>query len=717
MAQVSVLLPLPLAGTYDYSVPSELTVDVGDFVRVPLGRRSIIGVVWGEASTPLDATRLKDIEEVLDAPPLPEIVRRFVDWVADYTVHPPGTVLKMTMSIPEALRPPRTARGYVLAEDAEMIRLTAARRRVLAVLADSPPRTRAELAQEAGVTPGVIDGLVEAAALTAVPLAEPSQEVPELARAPVLSEDQACAATHLCAAVNNGFSATLLDGVPGSGKTEVYFEAVGQALQAGRQVLVMLPEIALGAQWLRRFTERFGCEPGVWHSDVRRAEKQRTWRAVADGRQRVVVGARSALFLPFPNLGLIVVDEEHDPSYKQDDGVFYHARDMAIVRARIGDCAIVLASATPSLESLINARGGRYSRVHLPQRHAGAEMPRIELVDLRAERPPTGAWLSPRLRAALDATVAAGRQAMLFLNRRGYAPLTLCRNCGYRFNCPSCSAWLVEHRATGRLSCHHCGYATRLPNACPACGAENALAACGPGVERLAEEVTAILPQARVAIAASDTLPGPKAVADLVDRIQAGTVDIVIGTQVVAKGHHFPGLTTVGVVDADLGLSGGDLRAGERTFQLLYQVAGRAGRAEHPGTVFIQTCQPEHILMQALKAGDRDAFYAAEEAARAGAAMPPFGRLAAVIVSGPDERAVDLAARAIAAAAPYREGMRILGPTPAPLAMLRGRHRRRFLMHGETRGRLSEIVRAWLAPIKTSSGVRVQIDIDPLSFL
>ncbi|MGD9741432.1 MAG: primosomal protein N', partial [Dongiaceae bacterium] len=475
-------------------------------------------------------------------------------------------------------------------------------------------------------------------------------------------------------------------------------------------------EIALSPQWLQRFERRFGVRPAEWHSDLRSSERRTAWRAVAEGKARLVVGARSALFLPFPELGLIVVDEEHESAFKQEDGVVYQARDMAVVRGHLSGFPVLLVSATPSLETVQNVEAGRYRALHLPERHGGAALPRIEAVDLRKDKPPRQSWLSGTLRDALAETLAAGEQALLFLNRRGYAPLTLCRSCGHRLQCPNCSAWLVEHRYRGRLQCHHCGYAASLPPSCPACAAEQSFAACGPGVERLAEEVAALYPAARTALMTSDTVMGPLAAEAIVEAVARHEIDLLIGTQIVAKGHHFPMLTLVGVVDADLGLAGGDLRAAERTYQLLHQVAGRAGREERPGRVLLQTYDPANPVMQALIAGDRDRFLAEEAEDRRRAAMPPFGRLAALIVSGSDADAVDGLAAELARRAPQGEGVEVLGPAPAPMALLRGRHRRRFLLKCRRDRQPQPLIREWLRPVRLRGDLRLQIDIDPYSF-
>ena len=726
LKRVSVLLPLPLAGPYDYLAPEDIAAELvpGAIVAVPLGKKERVGVVWDREEAEGDEVplaKLKEVIGVMPAAPLSDVQRKFVDWVASYTLTPPGAVLKMVLSVPDALDAPTPVTAYKRVDswnDADL-RLTPARARVMKVLADGPPRVAAELAREAGVGTSVIHGLVAAGALEAVALSQPSPfDVPDLTMSrPVLSPDQAEVARDLIEKTKaNAYSATLLDGVTGSGKTEVYFEAIAAALEEGKQALVLLPEIALSAQWFARFKARFGASPAIWHSEVTPARRRATWRAVADGSARVVVGARSALFLPFQDLGVIIIDEEHDGSFKQEEGVLYSARDMAVVRAHLGEIPVVLVSATPSLETLVNAQGGRYAHLHLADRHGGASLPDVELVDLRKDPPPRGQWLSPILHKRLADTLASGGQAMLFLNRRGYAPLTLCRTCGYRIQCPNCTAWMVEHRGRARLECHHCGYAMKLPDVCPSCQDKNSWAACGPGVERLAEEAAQLFPDARRAVMASDTLTTPHAAEELVRQVTAHEIDLLIGTQVVAKGHHFPGLTLVGVVDADLGLAGGDLRAGERTFQLLTQVAGRAGRAGKPGHVCLQTYAPEHPVMQALARGARDAFMAAEADSREAAGMPPYGRLAALILSGPDAGAVDAHARKLARAAPADPALRVLGPAPAPLSLLRGRHRRRFLLRAPKKFALQSAIRRWLAAVPEPANVRVQVDMDPYSF-
>ncbi len=724
-----VLLPYPFAGPFDYRVPEGMEMPApGALVVVPLNRRAELGVVWDPDARPgagaaklVAETRLKPVDAVLDAPPMPATLRRFVDWVAGYTLSPPGLVLAMALRVNPVAPMAAPATGWRVADTPPAeARLTPARSRVLAVLADGDARTAPELARLSAVGLGVVRGMADAGLLVPAPMPmAPLFPRPDPdAAPPVLSPAQADAAAALQAKVREGsFSATLLDGVTGSGKTEVYAEAVAEALRGGRQVLVLLPEIALSSQWLERFERRFGAPPAIWHSEIGSKRRRATWHAVAGGEARVVVGARSALFLPFAELGLIVVDEEHETAFKQEEGVIYHARDMAVVRARLSDAAVVLVSATPSLETVANVEAGRYAHLTLPARHGGATLPTVELLDLRNHRPDRGRFLAAPLVAAIADTIARGEQAMLFLNRRGYAPMTLCRACGHRLACPNCTAWLVEHRARGILACHHCDHREPIPPTCPVCGAADTLAAIGPGIERITEEARALLPEARTLVMASDTLPGPGAAADAARRIADREIDLVIGTQIVAKGWHFPHLTLVGVVDADLGLAGGDLRASERTVQLLHQVGGRAGRAAHPGRVVLQTYAPEHPVMQALLSNDLARFMREEADARRPGFWPPYGRLAALIVSADDGGEADATAAALGRAAPAGEGIVVLGPAPAPFAILRGRHRRRLLLRTWRSVAVQKLLQEWLARVTPGRGVRIDVDVDPVSFL
>jgi primosomal protein N' (replication factor Y) len=718
--KVSVQFPLPLPEPFDYRAPRSLGIEPGMHVIAPIGTRLVRGVVWAVERDHPGCANLKAIEELLPGAALPEISRAFVDWAAKYLVRPPGDLLRMVARSPEALLPPPT--HIVLAPTGELPpKLTDARRRVLEE-AGKEQVSAAELARRAETSSAVVKGLVDCGALTKLEISEdPPFPPPDLARAgKALSDIQHAAAEQMRAFVREGgFHVSLLDGVTGSGKTEVYLEAAAEALASGpdAQVLVLIPEIALTQAAMARFEARFGAKPVEWHSAIAHKDRRRAYREIAAGRARLIVGARSALFLPYPNLRLIVIDEEHDPSYKQEEGVIYQARDLAVARAKLGDCAVILASATPSLETLVNAQGGRYAHVALPSRHGAAELPDVELVDLKIDAPEKGRWLSPRLVRGAAEALLRGEQALFYMNRRGYAPLTLCRACGHRMQSPETDSWLVEHRYSGRLVCHLTGFSMPKPKACPECQTPDCFTSIGPGVERIEEEVREFFPQARIEIFSSDTTPDGEAVRSLVARMENHEIDILIGTQIVAKGHNFPNLTFVGVVDADLGLKGGDLRAGERTFQLVSQVAGRAGRHEKKGRALIQTYAPQEPVMQALLANDRDAFFAAEIAEREAAGMPPYGRLAAIIVSAPNEQLANDAAKAMGEKAPHVEGLDLWGPAPAPLSVIRGMHRRRFLVRANRGVDVSAFLAAWAARVKLHSAVRVQIDVDPYSFL
>ncbi|HEX3487222.1 MAG TPA: primosomal protein N' [Micropepsaceae bacterium] len=716
-SRAAVLLPLPLPQAYDYALPEGIVPKRGLIVRAPLGARELIGVVWGKSEGGIAAEKVRLAVPMGDFR-LPPMLCDFIDWVARYTLSPPGAVLAQALRA-RGVFDPEVPRKALQIGAAVPARMNAARERVLALMADGLARIPAEIADLAAVSPGVVKSLADLAALKWVSLPEfaPCPEPDAAFDAVKLSPDQLRAAEHLRDAVKKReFSVALLDGVTGSGKTEAYFEAVAEALSEGRQALILLPEIALTVQFLDRFEARFGCRPVEWHSDLSMRERKRAYRAVMTGEARVVVGARSALFLPFAKLGLIVVDEEHEHAYKQEEGVIYHARDMAVVRARLENCAIVLASATPSLETYVNAKTGRYEWLRLAHRHGVAEMPEVRLVDMRIDHGEPGQYLSPPLRAALDTTLRAGEQALLFLNRRGYAPLTLCTVCGRKETCRNCSAWMVEHRYRRRLVCHHCAYEIAIPQICAQCGAEHSYVACGPGVERVEEEFRAAFPDARVAVASSDTLLGPAQTQRAIRAFADGEIDVIIGTQIVAKGHHFPQLTLAGIIDADLGGGAGDPRSAERSFQLLHQVAGRSGRGDRPGLVLIQTRNPEDPVMQALASQARDDFLEEEIRLRQRSLVPPFGRLASLILAGEDAVAVRETGRELASTAPRAQGVAVWGPAPAFYQVLRGRTRERLLVQAEKSVDVQGYIRTWLGAVKIPSAVRLTVDIDPISF-
>lgn len=718
-ARVAVLTAQPIDRLLDYRAP-EGGVALGDFVEVPLGPRKVLGVVWAEGEGDFDAAKLRPILRVLDLAPMRAEMQDFLARVADYTLTPLSQMFRMATRAPGLADPP-ASRKLLHSSGVLPVRMTDARARVMAVFDEMDgPLAPGEAAAAAGVSSSVVKGLVEQAALIEVDAPRDTAFAPLDPTRPgkVLSADQEAAAELLRAGLHTGgYGTTLLKGVTGSGKTEVYMEAVATCLAQGRQALVLLPEIALTAEFLTRVEARFGASPAQWHSGISQAERRRAWRMVGQGGAQLVVGARSALFLPFQNLGLIVVDEEHDSSYKQDEGVLYNARDMAVLRASIEGAQVILASATPSLESWANAQSGKYQRLELSSRFGAAILPRMDAIDMRSEDLAPGSWISPSLRQAVHERLGRGEQSLLFLNRRGYAPVTICRACGHQLACDHCDARMVEHRFLRRLMCHQCGETKPMPETCPSCGVSGKLAAVGPGVERMAEEAQATFPEARIAVLSSDLYSTARQLKAQIEAIAAGEADILIGTQLVAKGHNFPLLTLVGVIDADLGLQGADLRAAERSFQLMRQVAGRAGRGDVPGIALLQTFQPEHPVIRAILHGDEEAFWRAEAAERAQAGVPPYGRMAGIILSGPQEKPLfEIGQALLRNDAPLRDiGAQVFGPAPAPIAKIRGRFRVRLLVKAPKTAPLQGALRKWTAR-RLPANIRLSIDIDPQSF-
>ena len=718
---VAVLTAQPIDRFLDYKAPVG-GCQIGAFVEVPLGPRKVLGVVWGAGAGDFDYAKVRSVIRALDVAPMREEMQIFLTRVADYTITPMSQMLRLATRAPGLGDAPSMRKVYRMATGIPE-RVTDARTKVLAVLGDygGLSFTLRELAEMAGVGTSVVKGLVKQGAVSEedAPRDMPYPKLDAGYGGKALSADQAAGANALRAALRtDGYGTTLLKGVTGSGKTEVYLEAVAECLRMGKQALVLLPEIALSGEFINRVEARFGAKPAEWHSGVTMTERRRCWKMVGQGAAQMVVGARSALFLPYQSLGLIVVDEEHDTSYKQEDGVLYNARDMAVLRAAINGAQVVLASATPSLESWANVEAGKYQRVELTSRFGTAVMPKMTAIDMRVEDVPNGKWVSPTLKNAINDRMEKGEQSLIFLNRRGYAPITICRACGHQIGCDQCDARMVEHRFLKRLMCHQCGETKPMPSVCPHCEIEGKLAPVGPGVERMAEEVTALFPEARVVVLSSDLYGSARAMKAHIEEIAKGGADIIVGTQLVAKGHNFPNLTLVGVIDADLGLQGSDLRAAERTFQLMRQVAGRAGRAEVPGAAMLQTFQPEHAVIMAILAGDEESFWAAEAAERKAAGVPPYGRMAGIILSSPNAQEVfDLGADMARRDGPLRRiGAQVFGPAPAPIARVRGRHRVRLLVKAEKAAPLQKALVDWAAQFKLPANLRLSIDIDPQSF-
>jgi primosomal protein N' (replication factor Y) len=725
---IGVLLPLPFNEVFDYKVPDDIHIGIGDFVKIPFGHGVETGVVWKIGKTcKLEDNKIKKILFKFELPPLSANLIKFINWTANYNMSFLGLTLKMAMSVKAVFEKSKETiiykySGKSLAEAG--LKETDARKKIVEFIKNNDDDlTKSEISKYSKTSPAVINPLIENGVLNQITI-EKKKSFPQ----PIadyhkvdLTDEQKSAANDIINKIDSGYSCTLIDGVTGSGKTEVYFEAIEECLKQGKQALILVPEISLTSQWLGRFTRRFGVAPAQWHSALGIKTRKENWTAVATGEVKVMVGARSALYLPYQNLGLIIIDESHDQSYKQEEIVNYQARDMGILRANLENIPIILATATPSIETLENVENGKYDIVKLKSRFATAELPELKIIDLKKDKPVKGSWgtswISPTLATEIQTNLDKGEQTILFLNRRGYAPLTICRDCGHRIQCPYCTSWLTEHRKTNNLVCHHCGHSSPIPNKCPECNSEDGLTACGPGVERIAEEIKSRYPSAKITVLSSDITSNPRAISEVISQMEKNKIDILIGTQILAKGHHFPRLTLVGIIDADLGLSGGDLRACERTFQLLSQVAGRAGRGDKKGTVYLQTLQPENNVIQALINNDRDKFISLEKQQRKILKMPPFGKLAAVIISGLNQDLTEKIARYLGNCAFNNNDIITLGPAPAPIYVLRNKYRYRLLVKTKKEIKIQKVVSEWIKKVNYPKSVKIQVDIDPYNFL
>ena len=718
---VKVLIPNVANAGYDYRLTAP--ADLGTFVRVNVMRRPYIGVVYGIGDSGLAPEKIRDTTDVFPWH-LSVSDLQWIQKMSDWTLMTPGAVLRLIVNVPDAFSPPRTEQLYGYDFESN-VRMTDARQSVADAFAsnDNEPMSASDIQNIAHVSAAVVKTMINRGVL--IPRDTRTRDANDFdykyqdMGTVQLNTEQSAAAAEIAAAIDNGgYSAFVLDGITGSGKTQVYFDAAWRAYSHGKSVLLMMPEIALTAQFISRYEHRFGAPPVVWHSNLTAARRRAIWRGVLTGKIRMVVGTRSALFLPWQDLGLIVVDEEHDTSYKQEDMGNYHARDMAVLRAKISGFPIVLTSATPSAETLQNVADGKYRCLKLTSRFGGATVPTIETIDMRANRPlpynlpsdddaaaPQNGYLSPNLCNAIQETLNAGRQTMLFINRRGFAPIVQCKKCGWVAQCPDCSVGMTYHKHMGKLLCHMCGRMAPMPTKCPNCG--DNVSCRGAGLEKIQEEVSIKFPSARTALVSSDTIISRQALERIVHKMENGETDIVIGTQILAKGHHFPNLTLVGVVDADMGLFGTDFRAAEHTFQQLFQVAGRAGRGDAPGRVLLQTYQPENPVLTAICNGDRDAFMASDMAARRAAKMPPYGQLIAVIIESQRETVLKKFCADLSAAAPTAAGVKIMGPIAAQIYQVRNWYRMRFLVAGDARAKLQPLVRHWIDKVRTPSNVRV----------
>lgn len=655
MKKTSILLPTNTNQTYDYLVPEKTKLELGSFVSVPFRNKEMKGIVWFDSGDKVAIEKLKTVSKVYNQIKLERDYISFLDFFYKYNLTPISKVLRLVLPKDNILE--NFENNY-------------------------DDKKKVDLSSE-----------------TKIKLTKLQKKLAEK-----LSES----------VKKNKFERFLIDGVTGSGKTEIYFEAINQALRAGNQSLILLPEIALVNSLFKRVKDRFGFEPAVWHSETKASEKRKIWNDAATGKIKLVIGARSALFLPFKNLNLIVIDEEHDSTYKQQEQVIYNARDMAIARASFENSVIVMASATPSMESIFNVRAKKYNQLSLPKRIGSAGLPSINVIDMREEFIEKDSWISPSLKSEIIENLNNNEQTLLFLNRRGYAPLTICKNCGNKIECKKCDSYLVHHKIKNTLICHQCGFSSKYQKECSKCHSNNSFIQYGPGIERLNEELKKLFPEKTITAISSDNSEN---IADVMHCMEKGEIDIIIGTQIISKGYHLPNLTLVGIIDADLGLASSDLRASENTFQLLQQVAGRSGREEKPGRAFLQTYYPDHPVILSLINYEKENFINIELSARERSELPPYGRLASITLSDVNEEKLIKFCKKLSSSAPASKKVNVLGPAPAPITKIRNRYRYKFLVKANKNVNIQEYIRQWLFDKKKPSSIRILIDIDPYNFL
>ena len=731
----SILVPIPALGdncTFDYFYNNLEELFIGQIVKVPFGAKKIIwGIISDKREEETDRP-LKSIIEVSNNNPFSGNFIAFINWVSEWTMANQGSILKLVFSVPNQFEKKNIKFGWITASDIGKrtikevhpnLKITKNRSKILNLINKLQPISSKDLISRSGVSKTSILALEKEKVIFRKEIVQKGYEnsfkLPWYKANMIdLNPKQKTASEYLINLIaQKKFNAVLLDGVTGSGKTEVYFQAILETLKLNKQVLVLLPEIYLSIEWSKRFKDNFGLFPLLWHSSLSNKERMKTWHEVNNGKINTIIGARSALFLPYKNLGLIIIDEEHDHAYKQEDGVLYNARDMALLRAKIEKIPIILSTATPSLETWTNVKKNKFSYIKLPERVGLAKMPEVNIIDMRKVETKHNNWISTILGNKISENLNNKELSLLFLNRRGYAPLKLCGSCGHRLGCKNCQSWLVEHRKKGLLLCHQCGFSKKFDNSCNNCGDKDCLISCGPGVERLDEEVKSKFPSIKSTIISSDTIKSPKIMKAIFDKIDNRKIDLIIGTQIISKGHNFKNLTLIGIIDADMSLSGGDLRASEKAFQVLHQVSGRAGRESKKGTVIIQTHDPENQVIDALKKNSRDYFLKIESENRENANLPPFGKLVSLILSSRDERKLIEFAHSLKMNAPQYEKITILGPAPAPISLLRGNHRYRFLIKSHKNINIQKVIKNWIKKLKKPASIRLVIDIEPYSFL
>ena len=659
---INILLPLPFNQTFQYLCNEEEKVELGDFVLVPFKDKIVTGCIWENKSKlkkQLPKKKIRNIEKKLNFSPLNKQNRDFIDWVSNYTMNNLGSTLKLCLSIKQIFK-----------------------------------KKKIEKIKEQFLN-------------------LPSNK-------PLLTKEQSNAKKYIFQKIDNKkFSTVVIDGVAGSGKTEVYFEAINKCLMEKKQVLVLLPEISMTTQWFDRFKKKFKTNPLLWHSDIKGSEKIKIWKSILEDNVNIVVGARSSLFLPFKNLGLIIIDEEHDQSFKQEEGIIYNARDMAVVRAKISNIPIILCSATLSIETKLNVLERKYDVVKLKQAYGEAGLPEVKIIDLGKNPPEKGMWLTDEVHRELKKTIEFGNQALFFLNRRGFAPYVFCNSCYKKILCPNCDVGLVFHKKIDNLICHHCGYKSLLENNKKICKESEKkcdLFLYGPGVEKIYEEIKNKNKNLNIEILTSDVMQKKGKGETILRKFEREEINVIIGTQILAKGHHFPKLTLVVIVDADFGFIGGDLRAAEKTFQLLTQVSGRSGRSRLSGKVLIQSTMADNPILKKIKRFDLNGFFLEELNIRKESGLPPFKKLCSLMLISKNEKKLNDFCRKMKVNIEPSNEFEVLGPAPPFISYIRGKYRKRFIIRCSRNKNIQQFVSIWLKKLQIPFDLKIAVDIDPYNF-
>lgn len=720
-----ILLPIIFDKSFSYYVNDAFNIEVGDVVLVNFMNRNCYGIVTKvEEELEKSNFKMKTILAKDDELKISPNLIKLIEFAASYNLAPKGLFLKLAISILNSSKIKENSQVFckINKNPPQNVKITPKRQEIIDLFGKKSEILLSEIVNLAKTSSSTVNSLVKNGILTKEikKIAQKREKFPEiepnLFKLKELSSDQQNAADFLNKKIaQNQHSVTLVDGVTGSGKTEIYFNVISKILkEKSGQILILLPEIILVNQLIKRFENIFNFKPQIWHSKINNNQKRDIFYALNNGEIEILISTRSAIFLPFSNLKLIIIDEEHEASFKQEDIVNYHGRDMAIARAKFENIPVILSSATPSLETFVNAKSGKYEHLILKSKFFNNKKTQIELVDMKNSDLEKGCFISKELEKEMQNCLENKKQILLFLNRRGYAPLTLCKSCGHKISCKDCSSYMSYHQSLNKLICHHCGSESKFNIACENCEEEDSFVTLGAGVERIHEEVKSLFPLSKTALMTSDSLNNQEESTKIIEKIINNEVDVIIGTQIIAKGHHFPNLSLVGIIDGDSSFNNANLRAGEKSFQLLTQVIGRAGREKHPAKIFLQSYNINNLVFKYIIEQNRDDFFNLEIQNRQIMQMPPFGKMIAIIFISKNEDLAINCGKMIVSHFPNQENIEIFGPAPMPISKIRKNYYYRVLVKSDKKLNIQKLINNIISSFKTPNQVRIKIDVDPL---